>query len=54
MQPLAVPAAQLLWIAQPALSLLTTGQTVSRMATLLERPAGIEALIAAIESQTIS
>lgn len=53
-QPLAVPAAQLLWIAQPALSLLAAGQTIGRMAALLERPAGIQALIVAIESQSIS
>jgi hypothetical protein len=53
-QPLALLAAQLLWIAQPTLGLLGSRRRLGRLAELLERPAGVQALITAIEGHQSS
>ncbi len=41
---------QLLWIAQPALSLLMPGDVLQRLATVLEEPQAIEGLQARLEA----
>lgn len=49
-RPLTFLGGQLLWIAQPALSLLMPGQWLQQTAQLLEEPEAIEALIARLEN----
>ncbi|MFZ0546594.1 MAG: hypothetical protein WAM60_14200 [Candidatus Promineifilaceae bacterium] len=50
-RPFAFLGGQLLWVAKPALAVFLSGNTVSRMAELLEEPAGVEALIATLEAR---
>jgi hypothetical protein len=45
-QPLMLVAGQLLWIAQPALSLAWSSQRVAQLAQLLERPGTADVLLA--------
>lgn len=49
-RPLTFLGGQLLWIAQPALSLIMPGQWLQQTAQLLEEPEAIEALIARLEN----
>jgi hypothetical protein len=44
LQPLAPLAAQLLWVAQPTLSLFGRGEAVGVLAEMLENPGGAEPL----------
>lgn len=50
-RPLAFVAGQLVWMAQPALSLLWPRQEVGRIARLLETPDGWERLIQCLERE---
>ena len=50
-RPIAFIGGQLLWIAQPALSLLLPAQKVRQTAHLLEEPAAVDALIARLEQK---
>ncbi len=50
LRPLSVLAAQLLWTAQPALSLLMDGRQVGTLAQVLERPEGPELLARQLEA----
>ena len=50
-RPLAFVAGQLLWVAQPALSLLWSRQAVGRLARMFETPDGWETLIQSLESE---
>jgi hypothetical protein len=45
-QPLMLVVGQLLWIAQPALSLAWSSQRVAQLAQLLERPGTADVLLA--------
>ncbi len=47
--PVTFLSGQLLWLAQPALSLLLPSQTVRQAAYLLEEPDAIQALVAQLE-----
>lgn len=49
--PLAFLGGQLLWIAQPALSLFFPGQAVRQVAQVLEDPMAIEALVTRLEAE---
>ena len=49
--PLTFLAGQMLWIAQPALSLFMPVQIVADAAKLLEEPEAVEALIMKLESE---
>ena len=49
-QPLAFPAGQVLWFAQPALGLFWERNEVSKLAQLLEQPERISALIGHLEA----
>lgn len=49
-RPLAFFGGQLIWVAQPALSLILPAQVVRQAARLLEEPAAIDALIARLEA----
>lgn len=48
-RPLMLVAGQLLWIAQPALSLLGTGKQVGQLAQLLEKPGAADLLLTFLE-----
>lgn len=50
-RPLAFLAGQLLWVAQPALSLLWPRHEVGRVARLFETPDGWETLIQCLERE---
>ncbi len=50
-RPLAFLGGQLLWIAQPALSLFLPGQTIQQAAQLLEEPDAVAALAVRLETQ---
>lgn len=50
-RPLALLAAQLIWLAQPVLSLAWQPQKVAQWARFLEQPGSIEALIEHIEAE---
>lgn len=50
-RPLAFLAGQLLWVAQPALSLVWPRDEVGRVARLFETPAGWEMLIRCLEKE---
>lgn len=50
-RPLAFPAGQLVWVAQPALSLFISGQTIERLAHFLEEPANLDSLITYLENR---
>lgn len=50
-RPLAFLGGQLLWVSKPALALFFSGNSVSRLAELLEEPAAVEALIATLEAR---
>lgn len=49
--PFTFLSSQLLWIAQPALSLLMPSQRIHQFARLLEEPSAVQALIAQLESE---
>lgn len=49
-RPLTFLGGQLLWLAQPALSLFMPGDEVRRMAELLENPQAVTALLARLET----
>lgn len=49
-RPLAFLGGQLLWLAQPALSLLLPAREVGRVAALLEDPTAVNALLARLET----
>ena len=44
-RPLMLVAGQLLWVAQPALSLLGTGKQAGQLAQLLEKPGAVDLLL---------
>ena len=48
-RPLALVGAQLLWLAQPALSLIISASTIGQFARLLEEPAALDSLVARLE-----
>lgn len=48
-RPLALLGGQLLWLAQPALSLVISASTIGQYACLLEEPAALDKLIARLE-----
>ena len=48
-RPLTFLGGQLLWIAQPALSLFMPGQWIQQAAQLLEEPEAVAALVARLE-----
>lgn len=52
-QPLAFLGAQMLWTAQPFLNLWINDATVRDLALLLEDRAGVEQLIARLESSSV-
>lgn len=49
--PLTFFSGQLLWLAQPALSLVVPSGLVRQVAQLLEEPAAVQALIARLETE---
>lgn len=49
-RPLAFLGGQLLWVAQPAISLFFSGEVVQRVARMLEEPTAVEALVARLET----
>jgi hypothetical protein len=49
-RPLAFIGGQLLWLAQPALTLFMSGETVRRAALLLEDPEAVAALVDSLET----
>lgn len=49
-QPLSFIGGQLLWIAQPALSVVLPKQQVAQVAYLLEDPAAVQSLIAHLQA----
>lgn len=48
-RPLLLVAGQLLWIAQPALTLLGSGRQAGQLAQLLERPEAADFLLSFLE-----
>jgi hypothetical protein len=48
-RPLALVGGQLLWLAQPALSLIIPASTIGQFARLLEEPAALDRLMARLE-----
>lgn len=52
-QPLAFLGGQLLWLAEPALSLVIAGDTIRQAARLLEDPAAVTALVNRLEAETL-
>ncbi|MCA9959973.1 MAG: hypothetical protein KC413_11020 [Anaerolineales bacterium] len=48
--PLTFLGGQLVWVAQPALSLFMSTQTIRQVAQLLEKPAAVQALIDRLET----
>jgi hypothetical protein len=48
-RPLALVGGQLLWLAQPALSLIIPASTIGQFARLLEEPAALDHLMARLE-----
>jgi hypothetical protein len=48
-RPLAFIGGQLLWLAQPTLSLIISASTIGHIARLLEEPAALDSLIARLE-----
>ncbi len=50
LSPLGPVAAQLVWVAQPALSAVVDTRTLDGLAALLEEPAGVAALRAGLEA----
>ncbi|MEW5988937.1 MAG: hypothetical protein AB1791_20115 [Chloroflexota bacterium] len=50
LRPLAFVAGQLLWVAQPALTLLWSRQTVGQVARLLEEPAALDDLLRQLDT----
>jgi hypothetical protein len=51
-RPLAFVGGQLLWLLQPALSLLVSGQHVAQLAQVLEKPETVSALVTRLEANT--
>jgi hypothetical protein len=49
-RPLALVGGQLLWLAQPALSLFISASTIGQFARLLEEPAALDSLAARLEA----
>ncbi len=49
-RPLAFLGAQLLWVAQPALSLFAPRPTIAQAARILENPSAVQALINRLEA----
>ncbi len=52
-RPLAFLGGQALWVAQPALSLFVSGQTLRQMAGLLESSDAVAALAARLEAREV-
>jgi hypothetical protein len=50
-KPLAFLGAQLVWVGQPLLSLFVSGNTLRQIASLLESPEELSALIERLESR---
>ncbi len=50
-RPLTFIGGQLLWLLQPALSLLLPRKKISQMAQILEKPEGVLALVTRLETQ---
>ncbi|HEX6383717.1 MAG TPA: hypothetical protein VF177_03505 [Anaerolineae bacterium] len=50
-RPMAFLTGQLLWVAQPALSLFFSSKELYQMAQLLEEPAAVEALVTRLEAR---
>ena len=48
-RPLTFLGGQLLWLLQPALSLLVPGKQVTRLANVLEKPETVSALVSRLE-----
>ncbi len=51
-QPLAFLGGQILWLAEPALSLVVQGKTIRQTAQLLEDPTAVAALVHRLEHET--
>lgn len=51
-RPLAFLGGQLLWLAEPALSLFVADRTIQQAARLLEDPAAVTALVSRLEADT--
>lgn len=49
--PLTFLSAQLLWLAQPVLSLFTLSHLAGQLATLMEEPTAVQALITHLETE---
>lgn len=49
-RPLAFLGGQLLWLLQPALSLLVPGKQVAQLAQMLEKPEAVSALVTRLET----
>ncbi len=52
-QPLSFIGGQLLWLAQPVLSVVLPKQEVAQVAHLLEEPAAVQSLIARLEADEV-
>lgn len=52
-RPLTFIGGQLLWLAQPALSLFMAGDEVRRMALVLENPRAVTALLECLETAVV-
>ncbi len=52
-RPLAFLGGQMLWLAQPALSLFLPGNTIRHLAQLLENPAAVAALVNRLEAKEV-
>lgn len=52
-RPFAFLGGQLLWVAQPALSLFIPSHTIRQTAQLLEEPLMVESLIARLEASEV-
>lgn len=49
-RPLSFPAGQMIWVAQPFLSLFIARQTVESLAHFLEEPSNLDSLITYLEN----
>ena len=50
-RPLAFPAGQMVWVAQPALSLFLSKQTIEHLAHFFEEPTHLDSLITYLENR---
>ena len=50
-RPLSFLGGQLIWVAQPALSIVFPSQKLAQVAHLLEEPAAVQSLIACLQTE---